>query len=114
MPSKFFQPSAESLPEQMDLCAPYGAREPDYRLVQWLAAEPARNDKASLSDVQEYVLRTHDYEHAVRIARDHCLLEGCAVWVVDFADGHEVVFRIHPDEYTARALGERTAGRTPL
>ncbi len=102
--------STPSHPDQLDLCAPYQASTPDYRLFDWSVGQVCDGTSEALRS-RTPVLCSHDYDHAVRMARDHCLLEGRSVWVVDFNDNFEVVFRVHPHEYTAQALGMRESGR---
>lgn len=98
---------ADATPLQLDLCEPYLAPHADYRLFE--QSDSAPRDWRDLA-VLEPFLRTHDYAHAVAMAREHCLLEGLPVCVVDFNDHGSVVFRVDPAEYTARALGLRYPG----
>lgn len=98
--------------QQLDLCAPYLAEHADYRVLEVPAGQgaPARPKDVDGRDWQTWtqVLACRDYEHAVQIAREHCLVEVCEVWVVDLNAQGYIAFRVHPDEYTARGLTPRS------
>ena len=102
--------------KQLDLCAPYLASSAAYEVLAFASeAEVARSMpyEQTVRSAHEVVGRGAHYDSIVRTARDHCLLHGCVVWVVDRNDNDYVAFRVHPEEYTARALA-RTVNEPTL
>lgn len=97
--------------QQLDLCDPYLAAHTDYRILEVPVGQgwPLRPRAVTGLPWQEWeqVLSCCDYDHAVRVAREHCLLEDREVWVVDLNAGGDIAFRVHPNEYTASGLALR-------
>ena len=94
---------------QLSLCPVYAAANADYRVIELAGPAFERGARMQESTLPGWkqITRTTDYDAAAGAARNHCVLSGREVWVFDRNDEDQVVFRVCPDEYTARALALR-------